>query len=509
MNWNVKATDNSQIDKPTGAFIFHTPTRPGDESDDSYQTIDEDDDEYEPLSITGWGDTAVKEEEEEPANWNSLIDSSIKVKAGGIGSGNLHRRGGNFRPLSEEHILAQRLSKPIPGKKSGASKSRGGKKKKAGASVASRPPARHSTKPPTRPPPPRATAFARKAPPAPYVPPERARPANAPVSSWSQAPLVETPFWESQKPKTPLPQPTTATNTTTTSVPAFTAPSTSFPVLCETPFWETAKKPIEPTIITTETKPVENQPQLPQPTTTTTTTTTNASKWNVDVPGFQPSPKKTFNPGVPAFSPKAAAHGNSNTLTFNPNIPSFNPTPTTASQSSSSTTSSSTVKTVFNTNVPEFLPFVQLATPKPVKITPATTMAAEEETPKRNTRLARTANPLLLKQLQNINSGLSNQPKTTNKVSSVTEGIDSLTMESQTGPESTRGLEEPQPLLQINLELAPGISTEVLVFSESKPEDLVEAFASKHKLNITNTAKSKLAKTIELLIKNKKEALGL
>ncbi|GAA5809117.1 hypothetical protein MFLAVUS_002521 [Mucor flavus] len=480
MSWNATTSLTH------GAFKFHTPTKSGNESDDSFQTIDEDEDEdedeeYEPLSISGWGENAVKEEE--PATWNNLIDTSIKVKAGGVGSGDLHRKGGNFKPLSEASILAQRLNKPIPGKKlSGGVKLRGSKKKKSAtpSGSVSRPPFR----PPVRP--------VRQLAPVAYVPPARERPTDAPPSSWGQAPLVETPFWEKKKPDIPTPRPT---NTT----------SSAIPVLRETPFWG-IKTPTANTATTSTTTAtttantatasttgdtvLENKPEVPKP----------SSQWNVYVSGFEPI-KKRFDPSSPAFSPSAVAH-NVNAPVFSPGVATFDPTPTTASRSSS-TLSSTSSSTVFNTNVPEFFPSVQLATPKPVKITSAE--ETQSDAPKRNRISRGTTNPLLLKQLQNINSGLNQKPK----ISSITEDLKTLSMESQTGPESTRGLEEPVPLIQIDLDLAPGISTEILVYEDSSPEQLVEEFAQKHKLKITNTAKANLAATFQTLLNAKKKTIEL
>lgn len=121
--------------------------------DDGYRTVNDDDysdeDDYEPIEIATCGDNNTKAE---PPSWNNLIDSSVKIKAGGIGSGDLHRRGGNFKPLSEATILAQRLNKPIPAKKgpksSGPSKTSGAatrKKKKKGTSA--KPVSHHISKP--------------------------------------------------------------------------------------------------------------------------------------------------------------------------------------------------------------------------------------------------------------------------------------------------------------------------------------------------------------------------
>ncbi|KAI9257356.1 hypothetical protein BDA99DRAFT_573639 [Phascolomyces articulosus] len=82
----------------------------------------EDDDAYAPLSMTTWGSQEQqKQQQQVPTNqqvshdWNSLVDPNYSIKPGGIGSGQLHRQGSNYKPLSETAIVNKRLSKPIPG----------------------------------------------------------------------------------------------------------------------------------------------------------------------------------------------------------------------------------------------------------------------------------------------------------------------------------------------------------------------------------------------------------
>lgn len=69
--------------------------------------------EYGPID-SSWGSQTKKVEE---PGWDSLIDKSIKIGPNGLGAGNLHRRGKNFKPIGEDLILAQRLNKPISKKK--------------------------------------------------------------------------------------------------------------------------------------------------------------------------------------------------------------------------------------------------------------------------------------------------------------------------------------------------------------------------------------------------------
>ncbi|ORE04722.1 hypothetical protein BCV72DRAFT_307052 [Rhizopus microsporus var. microsporus] len=82
-------------------------------------------DEYEPIQVTSWGTAA-------PSNWNSLVDTSVRLKPGGVGTGNLHRKGSNYTPISEAEVLSQRLRNPPPGQgKNSNKKKKRGKKVKA------------------------------------------------------------------------------------------------------------------------------------------------------------------------------------------------------------------------------------------------------------------------------------------------------------------------------------------------------------------------------------------
>ncbi|KAI8147576.1 hypothetical protein BJV82DRAFT_596088 [Fennellomyces sp. T-0311] len=71
-------------------------------------------DDYTPLTMSAWGSQNQSASEEMPKhNWDSLVDPNFTVKEGGLGSGQLHRSGSNFKPVSETAILNQRLSKPV------------------------------------------------------------------------------------------------------------------------------------------------------------------------------------------------------------------------------------------------------------------------------------------------------------------------------------------------------------------------------------------------------------
>lgn len=103
-------------------------------SEYSDEFIETEDDEYEPIQVTSWGTAA-------PSNWNSLVDTSVRLKPGGVGTGNLHRKGSNYAPISEAEVLSQRLRNPPPGqgKHSNKKKKRGKKVKVPMANVRTEP----------------------------------------------------------------------------------------------------------------------------------------------------------------------------------------------------------------------------------------------------------------------------------------------------------------------------------------------------------------------------------
>ncbi|KAI8067049.1 hypothetical protein BC940DRAFT_301182 [Gongronella butleri] len=84
-----------------------------------------DDEEYAPLTMTGWGQQAqaVVEEDNDPVDpdnikgWSSLADPNKKLAPGQLGSGGLHRKGKNYIPVDESTILRQRLGQPPVAKK--------------------------------------------------------------------------------------------------------------------------------------------------------------------------------------------------------------------------------------------------------------------------------------------------------------------------------------------------------------------------------------------------------
>lgn len=159
------------------------------------------DDEYGPITAS-WG-TQSPVEPAKPKGWDSLIDPNVKVGPNDVGSGNLHRRGTNYKPINEELILAHRKNIQVPKKKmleairqtemtlglpESKEKPRKGKPKKKATG---------------KPTPDKLSHTRSYAPTTNYVsappPPSTARPpppSSTNGSSWSNANLVDTPFWE-------------------------------------------------------------------------------------------------------------------------------------------------------------------------------------------------------------------------------------------------------------------------------------------------------------------------
>ncbi|KAG0172300.1 hypothetical protein DFQ28_008322 [Apophysomyces sp. BC1034] len=71
---------------------------------------EDNDDDYAPIVATTWGNQNANnnEQSDDVSAWRTLADPDAKVGPGGLGSGNLHRRGRNFIPVNEEIIIEQR-----------------------------------------------------------------------------------------------------------------------------------------------------------------------------------------------------------------------------------------------------------------------------------------------------------------------------------------------------------------------------------------------------------------
>jgi hypothetical protein len=152
-------------------------------------------DEYGPLQAT-WGSQTA-----ESAGWDSLKDPNAKPTQKGLGTGQLHRKGRNFKPIDEEVIISQRLQKNSSKKKGSNSRSFSqdntsttstqNRRKTSLPSTSSpqkqqraknkQPSFSTPTSPPTRP----SSSLAGRI----------SRPAKS-NNAWSR-PLVDTPFWES------------------------------------------------------------------------------------------------------------------------------------------------------------------------------------------------------------------------------------------------------------------------------------------------------------------------
>ncbi|KAI7877049.1 hypothetical protein K492DRAFT_239415 [Lichtheimia hyalospora FSU 10163] len=154
---------------------------------------------YSPLNITSWGDQHNNTADNNSiAAWHSIADSNTQVKAGGIGLGNLHRKGSNFKPVAEEAILQQRLKQLTT--KDKATKN-------------------------TQQPKPRNV-------------PTTARPPNRQAAGgWGAGKLSSVPFWEQSSTSPPLDEQQTplathsSTPTTTSTTTAFTPPLTTSTLL--------------------------------------------------------------------------------------------------------------------------------------------------------------------------------------------------------------------------------------------------------------------------------------
>ncbi|ORZ02342.1 hypothetical protein BCR43DRAFT_6557 [Syncephalastrum racemosum] len=171
------------------------------DEDEYYESEDE---EYAPLQMTSWGsrgetatNAGVPELNITKMGWDSLIDPNARVGPGGLGSGGLHRKGANYKPVSEEYILAQRSGKKPPNPPGTGKKS---KKKRAEGSATPPPSARgrgggrggSSRGGPSR------GGFSRGGyssnTPSPAPRPSTIRqPAN---NAWGSSKLADTPFWE-------------------------------------------------------------------------------------------------------------------------------------------------------------------------------------------------------------------------------------------------------------------------------------------------------------------------
>lgn len=150
--------------------------------------------EYGPICAT-WGAQAPATTDPTDA-WKTLIDPNVQVGPNELGSGNLHRRGHNFKPIDEEIILAQRNKVQISKKKMKEAIKQSG----AALGLPTSPPPQHhkkksnstSTRTTTT-----TTTNRKHVADIPTL--STLRPPPQKNSLWSTSNLVETPFWEAQK----------------------------------------------------------------------------------------------------------------------------------------------------------------------------------------------------------------------------------------------------------------------------------------------------------------------
>ncbi|KAL0097414.1 hypothetical protein J3Q64DRAFT_1713259 [Phycomyces blakesleeanus] len=69
-------------------------------------------------------------------------------------------------------------------------------------------------------------------------------------------------------------------------------------------------------------------------------------------------------------------------------------------------------------------------------------------------------------------------------------------------PVQTIRLTERNPLLSFNIEIGPGVSILLEVYSHDNPTQVVETFTFKHRLNFSEESKQKLANTLKLIIQS-------
>lgn len=92
--------------------------------DDGFYTDEEDEEWNAPITVA-WGVPSSEQQSElaqendgsgDVNSWHQIADPNAKLRADGVGAGNLHRQGKNFKPVDESYIVNQRLGKPIPKK---------------------------------------------------------------------------------------------------------------------------------------------------------------------------------------------------------------------------------------------------------------------------------------------------------------------------------------------------------------------------------------------------------
>jgi hypothetical protein len=81
-------------------------------------------------------------------------------------------------------------------------------------------------------------------------------------------------------------------------------------------------------------------------------------------------------------------------------------------------------------------------------------------------------------------------------------------LNSQSQPETTRGLKEPIPILHINVSFAPGVTSALFVFENDSPKHVVADFCRKHDLTMTQKAQNSFIDTLTKLTQAKLTSLS-
>ncbi|KAI8137346.1 hypothetical protein BJV82DRAFT_357151 [Fennellomyces sp. T-0311] len=205
-----------------------------------YSSSEGSDDEYGPIA-TSWGDQTKAEPEKPAADWSSLENPNAKLGPSGLGSGDLHRKGRNYKPIDESLILQQRLKKTSLKSEEGKAAGRQQRRSSRPRGRFSRPSSSTSARSRPR------STFSRSS-------PKSLRRSSS--SSTSKAP-------------TPATTATTTTTTTTTTTVYNYARKPSLSESRQTAPWEEPPKPKKPSVrfsqpLECPTPPLMHSPKIPE-----------------------------------------------------------------------------------------------------------------------------------------------------------------------------------------------------------------------------------------------------
>ncbi|KAI9015658.1 hypothetical protein CLU79DRAFT_765238 [Phycomyces nitens] len=69
-------------------------------------------------------------------------------------------------------------------------------------------------------------------------------------------------------------------------------------------------------------------------------------------------------------------------------------------------------------------------------------------------------------------------------------------------PVHTIRLNDRNPLLSMNIEIGPGVSMPIEIYSHDNPTQVVDTFTFRHRLNFSDESKQKLASTLNLIVQS-------